>query len=89
MENDKYPLYFVAAFFAYITVLALSLSIIPAGFYIIDHIVLILILIAPVIVFVLYFFEKPPISQKFMRFLFVFLSIFAMLIGLLLTYIFF
>ncbi|MBI4895110.1 MAG: hypothetical protein HY831_01325 [Candidatus Aenigmarchaeota archaeon] len=89
MENEKYPSYFTATLIVYLLVFFLSLSIIPAGFYIIDHILLILILVAPIVVFILYLIEKPPISQRFMRFLFVFLAMFAVFIGLILTYLFF
>ncbi|GEM_PF-4480006 len=88
-ENEKYPSYFTGVFILYLVVLVLSLTIIPAGFYIIDHILLMLILVAPIIVFVFYLIEKPPINQKFMRFLFVFLGLFAVFIGLILTYMFF
>ncbi|MBI5332200.1 MAG: hypothetical protein HZB65_01370 [Candidatus Aenigmarchaeota archaeon] len=89
MEN-KYSNYFMIIGIIYLVSIIVSLLIIPAEFYTLDNAIFLLIMILPIPVFFMYFFEKPDIEQIiYLKYLFPILSAIAIIISFMLIWMFF
>jgi len=89
MEDEKYPAYLMGVAVLYMVILVLALTIIPAAFYILENVLLVLIMFAPLIIFLIYFIERPAFSKRILRYLFVFCSAISLMILFILIWMFF
>ncbi len=94
MGNDsdyanKYPSYLMGLIAVYVVLLGISISILPSAFYNLNNIFFIILMVLPLGVIAVYFFEKPRINPRYLRYVFLALLALFFFFQFIILYIFF